>query len=916
MKKQKISIPHARDWRTTDDDERNRRRIRALEEKFTIRNMYSSPGRAVFSNFSVSSKSGLRYSVEIRGIMECKHSCTCVDFRKIGLGTCKHIEAVLLYLKKSKPRIFKHAAEQGSDLADIVVDSENDTLRIERGYKKVPASLRKHFGPDAVLLPQSDPHEVIEALRKLQKGNIRISQDVSLWLQRRKNCEERILLRRQYEQKVLQGEFPLHETTVPLFPYQRQGMLHLAFTERALLADEMGLGKTIQAIAACALLNRLGVARRVLVVTPASLKTEWEEQIRKFTTLPLQIVYGSKKTRLLCYRNAPFFTIANYEQIRADGLDINQVLKADIVVLDEAQRIKNWNTGTAQAVKRLQSRYAFVLTGTPLENRIDELYSIIEFLDPTIFGPLFRFNREFYQLDDKGRPADYKNLDKLHEKIKPVMLRRRKSDVETELPGRDISNRFVSMNTAQKKRYEEHSSNVAQLLATLKRRPLTPKEQDMLMRQLAMMRMVCDTVYILDPKDRSSPKIDELEQIISDIMGEQDKKVVIFSEWVRMLELIRDVCKRKKIGFAWHTGSVPQQTRRKEINRFKEDSACRVFLSTESGGVGLNLQNASFVINCDLPWNPARLEQRIARVWRKNQKNAVTVINLVAENTIEYRMLFTLQSKQGLADGVLDNIGDLSKISLKSGAQAFYKQLEQVMSSPSEQKPIDSTPISADHSAAFSRKLHEKLPQHVIVCEEHFPLDASPSTLLVVVEHKDDEKNDLIRSMYKEMLLTNDSSTICSAHLNILDKSTYEALQVLQKQGVIQQTVRAIRNLSTVTANTISHSEEERMHMDSFCAIAKRKLKASQALLSADLHEESRSACLEALFAYGQARAVLHKLPLPQCVEDVIMHPWTPLWNGSLKQIQTFLESSQLPPNEIFGVFHFDSFLHNESIAQ
>src|SRR5262245_2613018 len=190
-------------------------------------------------------------------------------------------------------------------------------------------------------------------------------------------------------------------------------MLHLAFTERALLADEMGLGKTIQAIAACALLHRLGQAQRVLVVTPASLKMEWEEQIQRFTELPQQLVRGHRGARLQAYTTAPFFTIANYEQMLTDALDVNAQLRPDVVVLDEAQRIKNWSTKTAQAVKRLRSRYAFVLTGTPIENRIDELHSLMDFLNPTVLGPLFRFNRDFYELDQRGRPAGFRNLDRL-----------------------------------------------------------------------------------------------------------------------------------------------------------------------------------------------------------------------------------------------------------------------------------------------------------------------------------------------------------------------------------------------------------------------------------------------------------------------------------------------------------------------
>ncbi len=174
-------------------------------------------------------------------------------------------------------------------------------------------------------------------------------------------------------------------------------MLHLAFTGRALLADEMGLGKTVQAIAACELLRQITGIRRILVISPASLKGEWEEQITKFTALPSLIIQGPRARRLRQYDQPAFFSVASYEQIRSDVEEINTILAPDVIILDEAQRIKNWQTKTAVSVKRLKSPYTFVLTGTPVENRIDEIYSITQFLDPYLFGPLFRFNRDYYQ---------------------------------------------------------------------------------------------------------------------------------------------------------------------------------------------------------------------------------------------------------------------------------------------------------------------------------------------------------------------------------------------------------------------------------------------------------------------------------------------------------------------------------------
>ena len=722
------------DWRTTDQEEIELRQRRALEEQPRIRNL--EPAWRIFSQFEVISRSGMTYSVELRSLAERVFSCTCTDFRINGLGTCKHVEAVLLHLEARFPKIFAEAQENGSDRIDVVWDSTQDTLRIQNTANTMPETVAEFFDSEGLLRREHGPEEIVEELGGLGIPALRISQEIPHRLEHRRRLAERLVLRRDYEEKVQAGIYPQHETHMPLFPYQRGGMMHLAFNERALLADEMGLGKTIQAIAACALLHRMGKAGRVLVVTPASLKSEWEEQIQRFTGLSYRLVFGPHRERLRALQDPSFFTIVNYEQIVRDALEVNRLLHPDIVVLDEAQRIKNWSTKTAQAIKRLQSRYAFVLTGTPIENRIDELYSIVDFLDPTVFGPLFRFNREFYELNERGRPEEYQNLELLRDRIRPLLLRRRKADVETELPGRTDRNLFIPLSHHQREAYRDHEAQVSRLINIAKRRPLTKQEQEKLMRELAMMRMICDTNYILDREDRTSPKIEELESILQTCLTEPEVKVVLFSEWERMLELARDRLQRMRIGFAWHTGSVPQKRRRAEIRVFKSDPQCRVFLSTDSGGVGLNLQNASVVINCDLPWNPARLEQRIARAWRKNQSRAVTVMNLIAEQTIEHRMLGTLAAKQGLADGVLDSVGDLKEIKLQKGAQTFLSKLELMIGPTVNLGSPPTGPAAAPFDApeAFARHAAHLLGAQLVGCQERFPEGQTHSVLLVVVE--------------------------------------------------------------------------------------------------------------------------------------------------------------------------------------
>jgi len=897
-----IPIPSAHDWRTTDLDEINKRRLRARQEAFGISNL--DPQHPVFSNFRVQSKSGLTYSVEIRDVRQRQFACDCVDFRINGLGTCKHVEAVLLHLQARFRRLFEAAHKSGSTRIEVVVDPAADTLCVLNGSGRLPKVLHKWFDAEG-RLANGSPEAALTALEQLRTTDfpqIRLSQEIVPWIENRRRAAERKQLRHEYELKVQGGEWPAHETTVPLFPYQREGMLHLAFTERALLADEMGLGKTIQAIAACALLQRLGQAQRALVVTPASLKTEWEEQIRKFTTLPYQLVFGGHPQRLRAYADAPFFTIANYEQMVIDALDVNARLRPDIVVLDEAQRIKNWSTKTAQAIKRLRSRYAFILTGTPIENRIDELHSLMDFLNPTVLGPLFRFNRDFYELDDRGRPVGCRNLDQLHARIQPHMLRRRKADVETELPERTDRNHFIKLSEPQKQNYATHEQQVMRLVNTALRRPLSRQEQEKLQRELAMMRMICDSNYILDPDDRVCPKLAELEKILNDCR-ENDAKVIVFSEWQRMLELVRELCDRRGFGYAWHTGSVPQQRRRAEINMFKTDPACRVFLSTDSGATGLNLQNASVVINCDLPWNPAKLEQRIARAWRKHQTKPVTVINLISENSIEHRMLDTLATKQTVAESVLDQGGKVKEIKLRSGRAAFVERLQQLVTPGAEvggQRPEaggQKRPLPADRAVAFAQLAREKINGALVRCEERYPQSGPHSVLVVVVERDAAQVRERLAGLHGELFGPGPSDPLAPTRFEVIDRATDEALERLIAAGLITRTTRATRTLSpgAEAATPPPLSAEEQARAKAHREQAARKLKMARLLAEGGLEEEARAALLAGILPLARALAVERRLPEPGSLDEALLPPLSHGWKDAAALLRDFVADANQP---------------------
>ncbi|MGC2781262.1 MAG: DEAD/DEAH box helicase [Bradyrhizobium sp.] len=774
-------------WLTTDDDELRVRRWRGETEIGTIDALET--GEPVFGTFRVQSASGSSYDVEIRSLTEAINSCGCIDHRVNGLGTCKHIEGVIAALTRRRTKAEADAARAGIGRIEIFLDRRGPGTPAllwpaERSKPIEGAAqwLQPYLDRHGALMPEPRRIEKLiaawnEAPLAIRRA-IRLSRHFSAWLDRARRARERAKARAAFEARAEKKLAGLVKH--PLLPYQRDGLLHLVFGERALLADEMGLGKTVQAIAASELLARLKGIRRVLVVCPASLKSEWEEQIARFADRATRLVFGPRAQRLAAYTDPAFFTIVNYEQVLSDVDDINSTLKPDLVILDEAQRIKNWQTKTARQVKLLQSRYAFVLTGTPLENRIDELYSIVQYLDPEILGPLFRFNREFYQLDERGRPVDYQNLGALRERLQPVLLRRRKADVEAQLPGRTVKNYFVAMADEQRLRYEDYAAQARRLLALAQKRPLTKAEFDRLQMLLACMRMICDTPAILDPTCRISPKLEELEGILEDVLQEPGRKAIIFSEWERMLAMVRELAGEMGLDAAWHTGSVSQIRRRAEINRFKHDPACRLFLSTDSGSVGLNLQAASVVINIDLPWNPAKLEQRIARAWRKGQARSVTVVNLITEDSIEHDILHLLGRKQALADGVVDGIGDLSALKMPSGRAALIERM-QVMITGSARHPIVMS------SEAVAAELVQRHGDRAILIEAR--RDASGSQRLVAVLDLDAPSI----AVERERLSSGPA-------VELIDHASWLAVQRLAAAGMLQFTHEA-RTLHPASGN-------------------------------------------------------------------------------------------------------------------
>ena len=273
--------------------------------------------------------------------------------------------------------------------------------------------------------------------------------------------------------------------------------------------------------------------------------------------------------------------------------------------------------------------------------------------------------------------------------MKPVLLRRRKDEVLRQLPARIDQNIFVPLTREQRTLHDEFYEIVVKIVAKWRRyKFLTEADQRRLMIALEGMRRSADNTYLVDKKTIHGPKIEELEELLQENILEGEEKAVIFSQWLRMTELVEAVLKRNDIGYVHLNGSLPSRKRRDLLTQFKDDDRVRVFLSTDAGGVGLNLQSGSLVINMDIPWNPAVLEQRIGRVHRLGQRRTVRVVNFVSSGSIEARILELLKFKKSVFAGALDQDGEDVVMIGESQMKRFLKTVETLTENIEKSDPL------------------------------------------------------------------------------------------------------------------------------------------------------------------------------------------------------------------------------------
>ncbi|WP_114751344.1 DEAD/DEAH box helicase [Pleomorphovibrio marinus] len=687
--KKKNTIPYHRkpDNLSLDEWQIGLRRQFASLQEFSITNLGAE---AVFSDYSVyNPQTDNSYKVAIRSNPEEIASgknfnfCTCYDFKTNGLGTCKHIEAVIgqIQRKKSTHSQFSKGNFQptySSVYLEYGPDERKVKIRIgSEEARKLNALSKKYFSENGTIKSTAFEKfdEFLTEAKSIQ-GSFRCYEDALTYIfeVREKNRRKAWIWK---NQNGLENGLLSQYIKAELHPYQKKGVAFAVEAGRALIADEMGLGKTLQAIAASEVLKKEFGIQKVLIVCPTSLKYQWKSEIEKFTDSTVHVIEGLKLKRDPQYADDNmFYKIVGHHTVGND-LDVINATEFDLIILDEAQRIKNWKAKISQNIKKLESEYAIVLTGTPLENKLEELYSVVQFINPFRLGALYRFLHDHQVTEpETSKVIGYKDLNKIGNILSDILIRRTKRMVLQQLPSRQDKNLFVIMTDKQREVHNESYDLVCRLVNKWRKMGFLPeKDRQRLMINLNMMRMVCNSTYILDQQTRHDTKIAELMGILEEIFQMQGEKVVIFSQWERMTRLVARELDDMGIHYENLHGGIPSKDRKSLLDNFLKDPECKVFLSTDAGGVGLNLQSAAYLINLDIPWNPAVLEQRIARIYRIGQKKKVNIINLVTTDSIEHRMLDVLKFKSSMAEGVLD-AGDDTILMQEDRFKQFMNSVE------------------------------------------------------------------------------------------------------------------------------------------------------------------------------------------------------------------------------------------------
>ena len=428
-----------------------------------------------------------------------------------------------------------------------------------------------------------------------------------------------------------------------------------------ILADEMGLGKSIQTIYLFKKLLLEDKNYKFLIVCPTSLIYNWENEFKKFgENIKVQVLAGLKKKREEIYKNSDASVfITSYGLLRIDE-EMYEKTIFKVCIIDEAQNIKNHEAKVTKAVKKVNSVTKIALTGTPIENSIQELWSIFDFIMPGFLSNITKFS-EKYKVTNFDE-EDEKKLDSLNKIIMPFILRRKKSDVLKDLPPKIENNIYIDLGEEQKKLYALEIKKVNEEIKKLEESGEFNKSKIYILSLITRLRQLCiDPKLVYEDYKGESVKIDNLVSVVKGIIS-NGHKMLIFTSFKSALDIVKKEFDKEKISYYTIDGSVKSRERQDLVDKFNSDNTNVFLITIKAGGTGLNLTSAEYVIHLDLWWNPQVENQATDRAHRIGQTKTVEVVKLIAKGTIEERILELQNKKKSLSDKLIEKNRDESML--------------------------------------------------------------------------------------------------------------------------------------------------------------------------------------------------------------------------------------------------------------
>lgn len=429
---------------------------------------------------------------------------------------------------------------------------------------------------------------------------------------------------------------------IKLYGYQESAILHMLKYKRSILSLEMGWGKTLCALVCCYNLLKNNPELKILIACPKSLKAQWEKEILKYFNNSVQSIKNSKETL-----NNSTFTIVNYEMAR------NYKLKDsyDIIILDEVQKIKNKNTKSWKGISKINSEWCWALSGTVVENNVEDFLAITDILRPELFRVRWKFYYQFCEIDRKFVKG-FKNSEELNDILKTIIYRAPNTDCPFSI---NLEQKLikVGMTPTQKSTHDKFYFEVKKLLAKSMQTPLNHYEKLILSAYQTKSRLAADAEYMINNKCIDLPK--KIKSIM-EIIENTDGKIVIFSEWKEFLSIIESQLNKKSIKYVRFDGSLSQKQRKNNLEQFIQNPDIKIFSSTDAGGTGVDgLQLvSSTLIHAQMPWNPARIQQREGRLVRIGQSKNVKTYMIITSGSIEESMILTHERKNLIKNVILD----------------------------------------------------------------------------------------------------------------------------------------------------------------------------------------------------------------------------------------------------------------------